>query len=110
MRPGGRVAGSIPLPAGLQSGARGDPPCERREPGPWEPADPVIDFGLSDENRLVRRSVREFVEAEILPDIREWDEKGEAHPQVFEKMAELGYLGAAIPEEWAAPRGSPAAL
>jgi glutaryl-CoA dehydrogenase (non-decarboxylating) len=60
----------------------------------------VIDFSLSDENRLVRQSVREFVEAEILPNIREWDERGEAHPEIFAKMGELGYLGAPIPEEW----------
>ena len=60
----------------------------------------MIDFGLSEENRLVRQSVREFVDAEILPNIREWDEKGEAHPEVFAKMGELGYLGAPIPEEW----------
>ncbi|MCU0478488.1 MAG: acyl-CoA dehydrogenase family protein, partial [Chloroflexi bacterium] len=60
----------------------------------------MIDFSLSDENRLVRQSVREFVEAEIQPNIREWDERGEAHPEVFAKMGELGYLGAPVPEEW----------
>ena len=60
----------------------------------------MIDFSLSDENRLVRDSVREFVAAEILPDIRDWDERGEAHPEIFAKMRELGYLGAPIPEAW----------
>jgi glutaryl-CoA dehydrogenase (non-decarboxylating) len=59
----------------------------------------VIDFSLTDEHRLVRQSVREFVEAEILPNIREWDARGEAHPEVFAKMGELGYLGAPVPEE-----------
>ncbi len=60
----------------------------------------MIDLSLSEENRLVRQSVREFVEAEILPSIREWDERGEAHPEVFARMGELGYLGAPIPEAW----------
>ncbi len=60
----------------------------------------MIDFALSEENRLVRESVREFVEAEILPGIRDWDARGEAHPEVFAKMGELGYLGAPIPEAW----------
>ncbi len=60
----------------------------------------MIDFTLSDENRLVRESARAFVEAEILPHIREWDEKGEAHREVFAKMAELGFLGAPIPEQY----------
>ncbi len=60
----------------------------------------MIDFSLADENRLVRESVREFVAAEILPNIRAWDEQGEAHSEVFAKMGELGYLGAPIPEAW----------
>src|SRR3954462_5083449 len=60
----------------------------------------MIDFELSDENRLVRDSVRAFAEAEILPHIREWDEKGEVHREVFDRMAELGFLGAPIPEAY----------
>jgi glutaryl-CoA dehydrogenase (non-decarboxylating) len=60
----------------------------------------VIDFTLTDENRLIRDSVRAFAEAEILPHIREWDEKGEVHREVFEKMGSLGFLGAPIPEAY----------
>jgi glutaryl-CoA dehydrogenase (non-decarboxylating) len=60
----------------------------------------VIDFALTDENKLVRDSVRAFVEAEIAPYIREWDAKGEVHREVFGKMAELGFLGAPIWERW----------
>ena len=58
----------------------------------------MIDFTLTDENRLVRDTARAFVEAEILPHIREWDASGEVHREVFAKMAELGFLGAPIPE------------
>ncbi|MBA2373727.1 MAG: acyl-CoA dehydrogenase family protein [Chloroflexi bacterium] len=60
----------------------------------------VVDFSLTDENRLVRDSVRAFAEAEILPHIREWDEKGEVHREIFDRMGELGFLGAPIPEEY----------
>jgi glutaryl-CoA dehydrogenase (non-decarboxylating) len=60
----------------------------------------VIDFTLSDENRLVRDTARAFVEAEILPNIREWDAGGEVHPEIFAKMGELGFLGAPIPERY----------
>jgi len=59
-----------------------------------------IDFRLTDENRLVQATVRDFVEREINPYIREWDEKGEVHREVFVKMAELGLLGAPIHETW----------
>jgi glutaryl-CoA dehydrogenase (non-decarboxylating) len=61
---------------------------------------PVIDFTLTDENRLVRQSARAFAEAEILPHIREWDARGEVHREVFARMGELGFLGAPIPERY----------
>src|SRR6187401_1701962 len=68
----------------------------------WAPCydRPMVDFTLTDENRLVQQSVRAFAEAEILPYIREWDEKGEVHREVFAKLAEQGFLGAPIPEAY----------
>jgi glutaryl-CoA dehydrogenase (non-decarboxylating) len=60
----------------------------------------VVDFALSDENRLVQESARAFAEAEIVPHIREWDEKGEVHREVFERMGELGFLGAPLPQQY----------
>ena len=60
----------------------------------------MIDLRLSDENRLVQQTVRDFAENEIVPYIREWDAKGEVHREIFEKMAELGLLGAPIWERW----------
>ena len=60
----------------------------------------MIDFTLTEENRLVRDAARAFVEAEVLPFIREWDEQGEVHPEIFAKMGEQGFLGAPIPEQY----------
>jgi glutaryl-CoA dehydrogenase (non-decarboxylating) len=60
----------------------------------------VIDLRPTEENLLVQRSVREFAEAEIIPYIREWDASGEVHREVFERMAELGLLGAPIHSAW----------
>ena len=60
----------------------------------------MIDFTLTDENRLVQQSARSFTEAEILPNIRDWDARGEVHREVFAKMGELGFLGAPIPERY----------
>src|SRR5205814_2333802 len=60
----------------------------------------VIDLRPTDENRLVQQTVRDFVEAEILPNIGEWDANGEVHREVFERMAELGLLGAPIHTQW----------
>jgi glutaryl-CoA dehydrogenase (non-decarboxylating) len=60
----------------------------------------VVDFELTDEQRLIRDSARAFAEAEIQPHIREWDANAEVHREVFDRMAELGFLGAPIPEEY----------
>ncbi len=60
----------------------------------------MVEFALTDENKLVRDSVRAFAEAEILPHIREWDEKGEVHREIFAKMGEMGFLGAPVPEAY----------
>ena len=60
----------------------------------------MVDFTLTDENRLVQGAARAFAEAEILPHIREWD-SGDGFPRsLFEKMAEQGFLGAPIPEAY----------
>src|SRR5687768_12795150 len=59
-----------------------------------------IDLSLSDENKLVQQSVREFAANEIEPHIREWDAKHEVHREVFARMGELGFLGAPIPDEY----------
>ena len=36
----------------------------------------MIDFSLTEENKLVRDAARAFAEAEILPYIRDWDASG----------------------------------
>src|SRR5215218_7779706 len=60
----------------------------------------MVEFALTDENRLVQQAARAFAEAEILPHIRDWDEKGEVHREIFARMGEQGFLGAPVPEAW----------
>lgn len=60
----------------------------------------MVDLSLTPENQLVRESVRDFVAAEITPFIREWEVGGGAPRAVFEKMGQLGFLGAPIWERW----------
>src|SRR5438034_1255853 len=83
--------------------SRHDPRMPSRSLSPHSPpaeVASVVDFSLSEENRLVHHGARAFVEADILPHIREWDEKGEVHREVFGRRAELGFLGAPIPERY----------
>ena len=49
---------------------------------------------------MLRETIRDFVKDEITPYAREIDEKAEFPFDIFKKMAELGFLGAAIPSEY----------
>src|ERR1041385_1950649 len=60
----------------------------------------MIELQLTDDHQALVQTVREFAQKEVAPYIREWDEKQEAHPEVFKKMAELGLLGVCIPEQY----------
>src|SRR5438132_13436168 len=57
-----------------------------------------MDFRLTDEQRLVRDNARDFVDRELIPHVREWEEKGEIPKAFYRKMAGLGFLGAPVPE------------
>jgi alkylation response protein AidB-like acyl-CoA dehydrogenase len=59
-----------------------------------------MDFRLSDEQQLLRRTVREFAETEIRPHAREWDEHQHFPSEVIPALAELGLMGIQFPEEY----------
>src|SRR3989449_9979280 len=59
-----------------------------------------MDFRLTDEQRLVRDNARDFVDRELIPHVREWEEKGEIPKAFYRKMAGLGFLGAPVPEKY----------
>lgn len=64
------------------------------------PLDRMMDFDLSDEQRQVRRHVRAFAEAEILPYV-EQHEREERYPlELIAKLPPLGLMGPMIPEEY----------
>ena len=52
-----------------------------------------MDFRPSDEQEILRRTVREFAEAEMLPHIMEWDEAQHFPMDLLPKLAALGLMG-----------------
>ena len=52
-----------------------------------------MDFRLSDEQALLRKSVREFAESEMRPHIMEWDNVQHFPHELLPKLAELGLMG-----------------
>ncbi len=59
-----------------------------------------MDFDYTPEQKQLRREVRDFAHAEILPHVMEWDEAQTFPLAVIKKLGALGYLGAIIPEEY----------
>ena len=53
-----------------------------------------------DEHQLFRSAVRRFVEEEIVPNVDEWEERGEIPRSLFRQLGELGFLGVEYPPEY----------
>ncbi len=62
-----------------------------------------MDFSLKDHQKLIRDTVRQFMEAEVRPFVKEW-EKAEKFPaEAIKKLGEMGCCGMLVPEEWGGP-------
>src|SRR6202030_511328 len=59
-----------------------------------------VDFSLTGEQQQLRRTVREFAEAEIAPHVMEWDEASLFPSEVMPKLADMGLLGVIFPEKY----------
>ena len=64
------------------------------------------DFYLSDEQRELRRAVREFAAKEIVPIAAECDAAERFPTHLFPRLGELGYLALGYPEEFGGSNGS----
>jgi len=59
-----------------------------------------VDFTFTDEQKHLRKSVREFAEGEIAPHVMEWDESSHFPAEILPKLAEMGLMGVIFPEEY----------
>ena len=55
---------------------------------------------LTEEQRLVHRSVRDFSAAELRPHAAGWDREGKFPLEIVPKLASLGLLGLTVPQEY----------
>jgi butyryl-CoA dehydrogenase len=62
-----------------------------------------MDFSLNDHQKLIRDTVRQFMETEVRPSVKEM-EKAEKFPaEAVRKLGEMGCCGMLTPEEWGGP-------
>jgi alkylation response protein AidB-like acyl-CoA dehydrogenase len=59
-----------------------------------------MDFRPTEEQEILRRTVREFAEAEMRPHVMEWDESQHFPMQLLPKLAALGLMGIQFPEQY----------
>lgn len=66
----------------------------------------MMDVLLSEQEKMFRQQMRDFVDGEIVPCAEEWDRRNELAYEAFEKMAAVGLTGLTIPEEYGGQGGS----
>jgi butyryl-CoA dehydrogenase len=60
----------------------------------------VIDFELTDEQRLIRETARDFTDREIIPVARDNDRNERFDVDLVKKLGDMGYLGPIVAEEY----------
>jgi glutaryl-CoA dehydrogenase (non-decarboxylating) len=59
-----------------------------------------MDFKLSEELQALRETARDFADKEIVPYVEKWEEQSYFPREVMKKMADLGFYGTLVPEEY----------
>src|SRR6201987_2920565 len=65
-----------------------------------------MDFDLSPDHELIRRTVREFATAEVAPVAEQLDRTKSFPYEIVAEMAELGWMGIPFPEEYGGAGGT----
>tara|TARA_R110000868_G_scaffold410038_2_gene696961 strand:+ start:1410 stop:2555 length:1146 start_codon:yes stop_codon:yes gene_type:complete len=59
-----------------------------------------LDFKLTETQKMIAESVRDFAEQHIRPNIMKWDESQEFPVEIFKQLGEMGLMGVLVPEEY----------
>ena len=59
-----------------------------------------MNFDFTQEQILLRKTVRQFVDTEIIPYIAQWDASGGFDQKIWQRLAELGLMGVCVPEKY----------
>jgi alkylation response protein AidB-like acyl-CoA dehydrogenase len=59
-----------------------------------------LDFELNDEQLQLQKSVREYAEREIAPNVMKWDEAGEFPMATIKELGKMGLMGVVFPTEY----------
>ncbi|MPY84021.1 MAG: acyl-CoA dehydrogenase [Actinophytocola sp.] len=65
----------------------------------------AVDLSLTDEQRAVQQLARDFVDREVVPHVKDWDRAEQVDIGIVKQLAELGFLGLTVPEEYGGSGG-----
>jgi len=60
----------------------------------------AVDFEFTEEQRDFQRTIREFVQKEIVPVASQWEREGRYPTEIVEQLKAMGLFGMTIPEEY----------
>ena len=63
----------------------------------------TMDFSLKDHQKLIRDTVRQFMETEVRPLVRDLEREERFPLEILKKLGEMGCCGMLVPEEWGGP-------
>jgi alkylation response protein AidB-like acyl-CoA dehydrogenase len=64
-----------------------------------------MDLSLSEEQAALRELARDFVDREVVPNVRDWDRAEQVDRSIVGKLGEVGFLGLTVPEEYGGSGG-----
>jgi len=59
-----------------------------------------MDFSLTDDQRILKDTIRQFMEAEVRPILRQYEKEERFPAEQVRRLGELGCCGMTVPEEW----------
>lgn len=59
-----------------------------------------MEFQLSPQHKMIRDTARAFVDKEVIPSVKAWEEEGAIPRSITRKMGDLGFFGIPIPEKY----------
>src|ERR1700693_3519866 len=62
-----------------------------------------MDFSLTDQQKLIRDTVRQFMETEVRPLVKELEREEKFPLDLLKRIADMGCCGMLMPEEWGGP-------
>jgi butyryl-CoA dehydrogenase len=62
-----------------------------------------MDFSLNDHQKLIRDTVRQFMETEVRPFVKDWEKREKFPAEAIRRLGEMGCCGMLTPEEWGGP-------